>query len=261
VTISFRAAAGLTAGIDTSAPWTLPTGHTLDDFLLAVYGGKQYDASVTSGTFTTDYASLTDHANGTTVTGNGTGSLRLQCAWRQHDGSESAPAGTVSATPSIRMTSMAAFSKTTAGTWDVAATDGDDTTATSTTISSTGGSLSFAPGDMLVWICAGPDDFTISGSSMTVPGCTLSGLTNALGTTTTTTGDDGMMRIYYATISTGTVSAAPTFSAATSAGGSGNSTVAATFIRLREPSVTAPPRPYTQAPRLQYQAPRRSSHY
>ena len=45
MTISLRAATGITASADTASPfanraYTLPTGHATDDLLIAFYGGK-----------------------------------------------------------------------------------------------------------------------------------------------------------------------------------------------------------------------------
>ena len=135
--VTWRTATGLTAGTDTSAAWTLPTGNAQYDLLIAIYGGKPYDATV--GT-PSGYSTCGSTTSGTVANGNGTGSTRVQAFYKVHSGSESNPSGTVSATPSPRMTAMLAATGYGTG-WTVSSTTGQDTTLTGTGISATGGSI------------------------------------------------------------------------------------------------------------------------
>ena len=64
-------ATGITASSDTTSPfanlsYTLPTGHTTNDLLIAFYGGKPYN---TVPSTPTDYAPQSGGANGSTAMG------------------------------------------------------------------------------------------------------------------------------------------------------------------------------------------------
>lgn len=233
-------ATGITASSDTTSPfanlsYTLPTGHTTNDLLIAFYGGKPYN---TVPSTPTDYAPQSGGANGSTAMGAGTGSVYAIAFTKVHDGSESNPASTFSAqySPGIRAMVKATDSSG-LGSWLVASCKGSDATATSTTFSATGdATLPLQPGDWLVALYVHNDDSSSSSSfALSVPGCSLDTVTQQLtGTLTTGTGNDGRMYVVTAEVLSGTASGAPT---ATCTTGSGDSDGQVVFLLVRPPIV------------------------
>lgn len=233
-------ATGITASSDTTSPfanlsYTLPTGHTTNDLLIAFYGGKPYN---TVPSTPADYTAQSGGANGSTGMGAGTGSVYAVAFTKIHDGSESNPASTFSAqySPGIRAMVKATDSSG-LGTWLVASCKGSDATATSTTFSATGdATLALQPGDWLVALYVHNDDSSSSSSfALSVPGCTLDTVTQRLtGTLTTATGNDGRMYVVTAEVLSGTASGAPT---ATCTTGSGDSDGQVVFLLVRPPIV------------------------
>jgi hypothetical protein len=237
MTITFRAAAGLTGAADTSAPFsavtfTLPTGHTTDDLLLAFLGWKPYD---TTWTDPSGYASeIGPITSGTTGSGVGTGSVGAQVFTKTHSGTESNPSASVNAgaggyTPALR--AMAAFYKTVAGAWTVDSTSG---TSETTTLNVNGaGSLAYAAGDMAVVVVVHKDDdATHTSPVLSASGVTFGTLTQQLATTTAVNGDDGAMYVYTASVTTG-ATAAPNFTATVGASEGWASVI---FLRIAEPA-------------------------
>lgn len=233
-------ATGITASSDTTSPfanlsYTLPTGHTTNDLLIAFYGGKPYG---TIPSTPTDYAPQSGGANGSTAMGSGTGSVYAIAFTKVHDGSESNPASTFSAqySPGIRAMVKATDSSG-LGSWLVASCKGSDATSTGTTFSATGdATLALQPGDWLVALYVHNDDSSSSSSfALSVPGCTLDTVTQRLtGTLTTATGNDGRMYVVTAEVLSGTASGAPT---ATCTTGSSDSDGQVVFLLVRPPIV------------------------
>lgn len=231
MTISWRTATGLTAaGSSSLTTWSLPTGHTSGDILIAIYGGKPYTA--TSGV-PTDYTSRGSVTSGTNGNANGSGSLRCQVFTKTHDGTESAPTSTLTATPSPSMTAMLAGSKTSAGTWLLASTTGADSTLTGTAISATGAdSLTVRTGERVVVVSVANDNLeTESAVGLAIGSATFT-ITEVLATNTTTSGNDGAMHVYDCLVTAGGTGA-PVFTATSAR--SGNSERAVVFLQLWEP--------------------------
>lgn len=238
MTISHRNTQGIGSGTTTATGFVIPTGHALNDFLLATFACKPYTAEVTAGTFITDYTALVNRTNGSVANALDVGSLRMQCRYKIHDGSEVAPTGTVNASPSPRMNMMSAFSKTVDGAWDVITETADDNDTTLTAVSCTAAStMDIKAGDMLIFIPAAQTDTTVNSSVVSVPGCTLGTLTLGTATNATTSGNDGMLRLYYVTVTSGTATGPPVYTANVTT--SGKSLIMGQFIRLREPTPPA----------------------
>lgn len=241
MTISHRASSGLSAGTTTTGgSFTLPTGHTTDDLLLAWLGVKAYTVGIASGTLTTDYTARGNITSGTVVNGVGVGSTRSWAYSRTHTGTESAPACTLDAAPSPSMKSMSAYSKTVAGAWDIATATGADTNAAGSGLSIVSGTIALKPGDVLLVHVVGPDDTAIPVTpAVSATGITFGTPVQRLTTTGTTSGNDGVQTVWEIPVTAGTGTVAVTFSSTLT--NSGESEAAANFIRLREPAVAFNP--------------------
>lgn len=234
MTISFRTTPTPVSGVTTTLAFTLPTGHTTDDCLIAYGTHKAYTVTVSSGTVTTDYTALAAGANGTVANGNGTGSNYTWARYRIHDGSESDPTGTLSAAPSPCISGMLAATSTNSGSgWTVTSCKGSDTTSTGTTFSATGdASLAFDVDDVLIVITGTPDNVSTPTSlALAASGITFSAV-STLYNGTVADGNDASISVYYATVTAGTATVAPSATMSTSSGDSNGQT---TFILLREP--------------------------
>lgn len=235
MSISWRTATGLTAGTSTALTWTLPTGHTVGDLLVAIYGGKPYTS--TSGS-PTDYVSAGSVASGARANSNGSGSTRAQVFTKTHDGTESNPTATLTASPSPSMVAMLAASKTEPGAWLIASTTGADTTLTGTAISATGAdSLTVRAGERVMIVSVGNDNLeTESGAALAIGAATFT-ITEVLAANATSTGNDGSMAVYDCLVTAGGTGE-PVFTA--TSGRSGNSERAVVFLQLWEPFNAAP---------------------
>lgn len=236
--ITHRASSGIAAGTTTTGgAFTLPTGHTADDLLLAWLGCKPYTVNVSSGTLTTDYTALGNITSGTVANGVGVGSTRTWAYHRTHDGSETAPDCTLSAAPSPSMKAMSAYSKTEAGAWDIASATGADTSASGTSVSiASGTTIDLAVGDVLLVAVTLPDDTATMATSLalTASGITFGTITERLPTNGTTSGNDAIMHVFEAEVTAGSGTVTVTLSGTNT--NSGESEASAVFVRLREPS-------------------------
>lgn len=231
--ISYVNQTSLNSGIGTDAnlAYLIPSGSAGNDLMFAVASVKPYTLDISSGTVLTDYTEISDHTNGSVANGDGVGSVRQFVSYRVHDGSESNPTGTLSAAPSPRMSTVSVWRNAT-GVWDVEAQDGPDTDESGTDVSCTAAStMDIASGDEVLVILSGGDNLSLASVALSIPGCTLGTLTLINSTNTTTTGNDGWIRFYRVSITAGSASGAPVFTATTT---SGKSAAAATFIRMRE---------------------------
>jgi hypothetical protein len=228
--IAERAYTSVTIGTDANVTFAHPSPLYPGDLLLAIYAGKSYSAEITSGTFLSDYTQISNHSNGSVVNSNGFGSVRLQVGWRTNTG-QAAPAGTTSETPNPRLSAMAAYQNAT-GQWDVEASDADDVDATGTSISATAAeTMDIKAGDYLLFVLGAGDNISVSGTNISIPGCTWAGLgTHVSGSTTT--GNDGALRVIWCSVDSGTASGPPTLTTTSSVAEASN--VAGTFVRLRE---------------------------
>lgn len=260
MTISLRGTAvGLGAAADTNSPfgsqnYSYPTGFDgTSDIIFAICGAKFSTASQYSNPLdeptaspiaagTTVVYNIADWvAEGTTTTGNGSGSAFLQVNYSIQAHSSSThnnPVQTHNVGYSPSMIATIAFQKTNPGLWTVEATDAIDVTATGTTFVLTGATqLNFTSGDVVMLVTCHNDNVTNeSEPSITIPGCTVGTITERLSTNSTATGNDGSLWCYTAEITSGTATGVPSASITTA---SGESNGVAVFVRINEPLRTS----------------------
>lgn len=236
MTITHRNTTGAAGGTTTGLSFTMPTGHALDDLLIAWAGGKPYNLSISAGTILTDYTDRGSKTSGTTANGVGVGSCWVHARTRTHDGSETVPSATLSATPSPRLSGMSAFSKTNPGPWDIQSTGGADVSASGTALSITSDSaIDLKPGDVLVICIVAPDDTALPVSgALSAAGINFSGGIAAFTTQGTTSGNDAAIYLVAVTVTSGTATVNVTYT--DTLANSGESEAAAIFLRLREPA-------------------------
>lgn len=250
MTISVRASAGLAAFSDTATPfdpqsYTLPAGHTTDDLLLAICGIKP------STTTPDNPSGYTAEADVSTATGQAfgasdAGEIRAMAWYKVDGGAEATPGHTFTVRYSPLMLAMLALDSSNAGSgWTVDSTTGVDNTDTDTSISATGGSMTWATGDMVVVVsAAGSDQSTESSAALSIPGVSLGALTEQLATNTTSVGTDGALYVYTALVTSGGTGA-PTFTATSAV--ATNAHRAVLFLKVTEPSGAANTPPVADA--------------
>lgn len=236
MTISFRGAIGLGSGTSTAVTWTLPGNVAANDFLLAAYSGKPFNATFGATSPPQTYTALGSATNGTVANGVGVGSNHTIGYWKVHGASEGATmAGTLGVSPSPSMAAVVGFRSSRGGTaWTVQTTVGQDVDATGTTFSALGSAaLTFYPGQLLVVIVGTPDDVNATSSwSVTASGITFGTASQTLGTVNTATGNDGSLDVITFPVTAGTGAVTPTFTMTTS---NNDSNGAATFVLITEP--------------------------
>jgi hypothetical protein len=210
---------------------TIPAGAGTGDMMLILAAWKDFSVSATVSGWTELFDSA---AGGSTSNGNGTGTMRVGCWYKEHDGSEANPtldllSGVIGAV------CMVVFSKDASETWDTPTqTTGLNESAASSLTITGAANLSLAAGDMLVGVMGVRDDSASFSHGTT--GLNASGITWAANVTqqpathaSTTTGNDMSASAAYRLASSGTSSAAPTITGLLSASETGT----AGFIRLR----------------------------
>lgn len=113
--IAARAAGTWSAGITSDAAITIPGGAQSGDrmYLLAVWKDFSITATVAGWT------EITEFADGSTATGNGTGSVKVGAWYKDHSGSESNPTLDFSSTTNlVGAAVIVVFSKDAGETWD-----------------------------------------------------------------------------------------------------------------------------------------------
>lgn len=219
-------------GGNSSFTVSIPAGAASGDMMLCFIGGKPYNTTFTlSGSWT----SLGSATNGTVASGGDTGSMKVQCYYREHTGTESNPTVTLSTTD-VAAAVIIVFQKTT-GTWGIVGTGGGMSTAGTFFIVNGAALLDITANDMVTGYGATPTNSSTQ-SSM---GISASGLTMGTFTEsptldfTTSTNNDMSMSGGYGLVSSGTATNNPAYISTLSASTTGT----AYMVRLRE--VTAPP--------------------
>jgi hypothetical protein len=202
---------------------------------VAFLGTKPFNA--TTGT-PANYTKLVTATSGTVAAGNGTGSTICVAYDHAVTGSESGTVSFSMTTGDPAMARIHQFSKSSTKLWDIASTALADTTnAGDNHITATGSSIDIKSGDMLVWAATMPNDNDLIASPvMTVPGCTVSAVTQ-IATDTAVDGNDGAIFYYRASVTAGTSTGAPVFTAVTgvlAGGGTDPDDTAVPLVRLRE---------------------------
>lgn len=159
-----------------------------------------------------------------------TGPRRVTVFTKEATGSESGTVAVATTNGNTGRCTMSRFAKTYPSyTWDISATGGFY--GPGTAVSVTGGSLAFAPGDVVVVSNAQRvDSVTQSSQSLTASGITFGTRTNRASTAVTTGNDIRHVIDTYAAITAGTATVAPTWSYTASA----SCSAAIHFLRLRE---------------------------
>lgn len=135
-------------------------------------------------------------------------------------------------TPAVNLPVVMQWHNDTGDPWDVASSVGSDIDGTGTTVDITAATtIDIAAGDVLVFSITGSDDLTLMTSeAVTVPGCTLSGLTMTYGVATTLASDISH-DLGYVNVTAGSATGPVHF---TGTGAfAGFSRAQASFIRLR----------------------------
>jgi hypothetical protein len=84
--ISLRAS-GTWATVTTDTAITIPGGSTTGDMMFLFASWKDFSVTAT----VSDWTEITEFADGSVSSGNGTGSMKVACWYKEHDGSESDP--------------------------------------------------------------------------------------------------------------------------------------------------------------------------
>jgi len=227
----------------------IPAGAQAGDLMVVLAAWKSY--LTTCSMITAGYTEITEFADGTIDSGNGTGSMKVGAWYRIHDGSESNPP-LVTANPIIGAVVMIVFQK---GADDVWGTPAFATAAIASATNWTATASSdpgITAGDLLIELVGFRDNST----TMTRSATTALDATGITWTTNyveypathadTTTGDDMSADAGYRIASSGTASSAPTGTGTLSASETGS----ALFIRLRVSAAAARVPYFTPYPQL-----------
>lgn len=237
MTVTWRTATGLEADGTLNVAWTLPTGHTTDDFLAAVVGQKFSTAGSSSAVPTpTGYTAVTSGC-----TDNTNRAVMVQAFHKVDGGSESAPTETASGAICVMWGMMAGSSSESGSGWSVESSTGIYSTQSGTDVTVTGDtSLAWAVGDEVLMTVISPNELaTDSSPALTIAGSvTHSGLTQHLSPVSTTQGSDGTLYVYTATI-TGGGTGAPTYTATSDE--SGMTARAVAWLKIIEPESSSTP--------------------
>lgn len=242
--------AGTWATLTADGAVTIPSGAASGDrmYLWASWKAFSITASVTDWT-----AVGSEFADGTTIVGNGTGSMKVQAWYKDHDGSESNPTLDFSSSPDVAGAVIQVWRLAAGYTWDAPAianaaiASADPITATAST------DPGITAGDLVIGLIGIRDDsatFTRDpATGLAATGVTWGGavVESPAAHLSTTTGNDMAADLVYRKAYSGTGSAAPTMTADLSAAETG----AALFVRQR---VTAAGGGAIQPPRTMHQA-------
>lgn len=236
MTVTRQSIAAAASGT-TSAVAAYPASTADQDLLIAHVMSKPFGVFPTFSSM----APSASIASGSVANGIDVGSVMSTTALRILDGAitGSETVSVVGGTPTL-----AAISRWTVAAgkdWDIEMSQGADTTITGTAVSATGTNLIVVPGDTIViTVAITSDTITHTSQALAIAGATLSAITWDT-VIVTTAGNDGAMYVGRCTVSTGSVTAAPVYTATSSL--SGQSAASVTFVRLRErdPQLPGPP--------------------
>ena len=232
---------------------TIPGGSTTGDrmFLLAAWKDFAITATVDNGVDFWD--EITEFADGSVPTGNGTGSMKVGAWYRDHDGSEANPNIEFTGAGLLAAVVIVTFQKGAGETWDTPAFATGAIAAASPFSVTASSDPGITAGDLVIELIGLRDDSsTLTRSATTALDAT--GITWSsdyveypAAHLSTTTGNDMSADAGYRIASSGTASAAPTGTGDPVAAETG----AALFIRQRVSAVAAPRVPrFTSYPQL-----------
>jgi hypothetical protein len=229
-----------TSGATTPISLDVPAGVQEKDVLYALILTKPGTATVTATDWVEDYASPS-LGGGTVGTGTGPVALHVMKRVVPAGGVSSPVAFTIGNSPNSYMGRMLAYRYDPTGftddQWAPPAGCTYSRTTASTAFGGTGdATLDFDPNDVLLFVSLSADDQSTNHdststyvSTIAVPGVTLSGASNVLGTGVTTTGGDSSMFVGRANVDSGTATGAPTVTIT----GSSSETGGGVFLRIR----------------------------
>lgn len=231
MTLNYRAGAGANFSTGGSPTFPNPGGRQAGDLFVAILATKPNTMTTSGGVFHTFGDTIEDRAilnmKHIVKVGIDPGTIGIG-SWSSMTMSYTSGGGQ----PGGQVT--ASFYKTEAeASYDYDWVLADDIDETGTGISCTGESLlEVAAGDYLLFIGVGNDDYTLSGTTFSVPGCTLGTPVEVNPTKTTTLLGDLAMHVFAIPVTAGSATGVPSMTATGSV--SGRSGMAATFLRVRE---------------------------
>jgi hypothetical protein len=239
VAVTFQSWAALAAGTTSAAP-AYPGSLAAEDLVLAFIGSKNTTTTpLTTPAQPTDWLKRISAVSGTTATtAADNGSVRMTAFSREATAGLSGTVTFSVTNGSPTMGRMARLTKAGGTFWDIDSRQLADTTVTTTpVVASAPGTarvMDVTSGDVLVFAVALKSDthtHTRTGDGITVAGCTLGSFTWET-VDTTNSGNDGAMYVGRCSVTAGTASGNPVYTATASS--SGNSDTAVTVIRCRE---------------------------
>ena len=235
--ITARAAGTWAVSTAATLQVSIPAGATTGDMMLLLFSLKCANPPAVP-TIDQSWTVLTPYTNGTTASGNGSGSNTTGMAYKQHTGSETDPtltwdSGGDSASPGVAV--IVAFQKAAGDSWVTPTGSGGGITSTSSSYSATNSDPGVTAGDMCVAVLGSRDD-----TAWTVPTFSQTSATFATATVYPTTP--------IASATGNDISATAVYRGVNSGTGSGNVTVTGTlaavetgshfFVRLRAAAIT-----------------------
>jgi hypothetical protein len=223
----------------TSAAVPQPASPAAGNVYIAHVGNKPFSAIPNE---VAGWDVLAYGMSGAVANGVSTGSVAATAYRHDVTGSESGNVTFTVSSGSPTMGRMQQFSKASTRIWDIVATVLTDTDETGTGVSATGEAIEVASGDMLSFCVVVKDDaatHTRTGDGIDVPGCTLGSVTWET-VDTTISGNDGLIYLGRCSVTAGTSSGAPTYTATSAV--SGASSTAVSVVRLRD--IDTPTYPY-----------------
>lgn len=238
VTYNTNSAFVYSASAGTSISPAYPTGIVADNLLILTIGMKPSSAnggSVTTPSGWTPITSLTGAGGYGTTLGSDTGNTNIFGFYKVATGSETGSLVVTISGNGVSWARMHKLSAAVGSTWDVAGTTGSDIAAGNVSITHSA-NPDVTAGDYIIGAMVIPTDVTtpsqFSAEALTQSGVTFSSVTE-VGEADTTTGNDLGGVVYRASVTAGTGTAAPVFTA-TAGGTTTNVRGPGIFIRIRE---------------------------
>ena len=228
--ISLRAT-GAWAELTADGAVSIPGGAVQDDRMYLFASWKDFAITATVAGWT----ELTEFANGSTGAGNGTGSMKVGCWYKDHTGSESNPTLDFSSSPNIAGAVITVMQKGVNEAWDAPAFATAAITSATTWTATASSNPGIIGGDVVMGCVGFCDDSALMTRNATT-GLAAAGVTWAANVVespathhTTTTGFDMAADLVHRFAASGSASAAPTMTGTLSAADPGT----ALWVRQR----------------------------
>jgi hypothetical protein len=190
----------------------IPASAASGDRMFVFAAWKDFSVTATIA----DWTEVTEYADGTVAQGNGTGSMKVGCWYKDHDGSESNPTLDFSAAPNIGAAVMVVMQKGSGETWGTPsfATAPHTWGTSSTTTSATSGTVDVPDSGVVMCIVSQRDDGAVTFTRGTNGVDVASGITwngnyveNPATHFSTTTNNDMAADVGYRLVTTGAAGA------------------------------------------------------